>query len=433
MESAESDTAKSTVKESESTASVVKFLKQSTNVVLSLMENPDFDFEHEETDYQGNPVNLLQLALQNDHPRIATYLATLQHTMNVEPFEARVAKYIIPESLPDIFKNIINYQAIQFDDIIENYTSRPFYVAVFSHGCLYAHPSKTFASVVPDGMTLSTITATHPGKMNYAFSKDFRDLMQDAIEYLSDNNPTDIPFAFLSDLIATNQHTISETNPTFAEEDYDKTKGQPRVMTYTSGEVFVPKQIQGNWSNMNAIVALDYIGRHEIVDITFALCETKEDDFETTTPTILKILKSKGITNVVLIDFSCSTFIESDKLTPLQTRALQFDVMRKGYAGGARTRAQKKSVEYSGLVFRKKCPKGSNWDKTSKVCVRKRKPITKHMVPVSRRRRSHWGDTSSSASIAKRSSSVKKRNPITKFIVPMARKTKRNSSKTSSW
>ena len=416
----------------------VSFLKRDNDWALSLMENPEFDIDHTVFDKEeGEWKNLLQLAIENDNEPIAIDLASLSLTPN----DMKIAKEKrMNQLIPASIKQLSSQQTYNLDTMIPKYSSHPFYIAVITHGCLLTNSSTTPPSVVPDGMTLSTITATHPGKINYGRASEHQKLMKKACDYLREHTPTDIPFDFLSDLVAS--ASVRLRPKSFHQKDYDQTKGQTRVMTHASGEPFISKSFSGHWSDGDLILVLNYLegklGQEE--DITFALCETKEDDFKTTTTEILNTLKSKGITNVVMIDFSCSVFTGSfKKMTPLETRALQYDLMSKGHAGGVRTRAQKKSIEYSGLALRKKCPKGSNWNKTSKICIRKRKPITKYIVPVARtKRHSPWDDTSSSIAkrpASKRSTSVKKRKPIINFMVPIAKKTKRNStkSKTSSW
>lgn len=275
----------------------------------------------------------------------------------------------------DIIQKTTRSHNARLDFAIQYNLDRPFYIGVVAHGMLKTSGDVRMPSLVPNGMTLSTITATHPGKSNFANRLKCFKVLQSTNLFLKNQTSTEIPFTTISDKIAALPHHTNVTvgPEIFEDADYAQTRGQTRVMTYSSGEPFLSKIFAGMWmphvDKGDKLVVLDYLSPEPAVkDVTFALRakngDAKETEvFETTTTDILNILKSKGINNLVLIDFSCSSFSRADLPgSVLGIRALQFDIMNKGYAGGARKKTKTKTKK----KFASSCLKRERRMKTRK-------------------------------------------------------------------
>lgn len=329
------------------------FLTRDNRWALAKMKDPYFDLEFTDSDLFGT-------AVHNNNEEIALKLLENypDEFGDMEELQSAI-KNNMTILVPKLLKHIKKSDETKINAMVKrNGGRRPFFISTVIHGCLLTQPGEAQTAVVPDGMTFTTITATHPGKLNYGESFDQTRRLAKIGRYLAKNKDS---IKNITDVI-TNAHILSdmikpeETEPyrqigpdTFERADYLQTMDQPRIMTYQSGELFANKLFAGNVEDThNKILLIEYLRNkpkealNGLFDATVAICNFEEGKFTTTTIDMLNYFKSKGIRDIVLFDFSCSVFSDDDIRTPHQIRYKQFDIMNKGLAGGHTLKAKKK-------------------------------------------------------------------------------------------
>jgi hypothetical protein len=240
-------------------------------------------------------------------------------------------------------------------------------LSVTVHGSIHPEEDDTLMSTfkVPEGMRIKKISAVAPGVCNVTSETQIAKINNSISSAFKNPVRYEDVDSKLPPLIQSFKHLekneviaiIKDTESTISEKEKEFMRHTDKgntVVEYLAGQEMIQKRYSRSVgegiddANDFKITALNVDGKPDMLSLvisgrsgatTTRASEIEEGRYMVRLSSFVNLLQEKGVKNIVLFDFSCSDFYDTDART---SRALRNDAKRRKLNGGKKTETRRR-------------------------------------------------------------------------------------------